>query len=263
LPELTDARAGRRRRRERRGGTSRPSAPVTTVDVAFTPAGLGRAEVAVVVDVLRATSTVVQALASGYQRVRCCETLDEARALHRPGRVLAGERRCIKPADFALGNSPADLGRGRALGQELLLATTNGTPAIAAAVRTRVRQVLLGSLLNLDAIVREIRHRSNVAIVCSGTDGGPALEDAYMAGRLVGRLRGERTDAAQIALACARAWPAPIEPLSASTDAMRLRATGQERDIAWCARESALDVVPVATGLSGGVVVVEDIANSL
>jgi 2-phosphosulfolactate phosphatase len=231
-----------------------PSVPVAAVDVAFTPADLPAAEVAVVVDVLRATSTIAQAIASGYQRVHCCETLDEARALGGPGRVLAGERQCVKPADFAHGNSPMDLARGRPLGQELVLATTNGTPAIAAAVRSGPRLVLLGSLLNLDAVLRAIPPDSSVAVVCSGTDGRPALEDVYVAGKIVGRLRGERSDAAQIALACAQAWPAPIDPLSASADATRLRATGQERDIAWCSCESVLDVVPVATGVSAGVV---------
>lgn len=254
MPELTEARPGRRLWGERRERTNLPSVPVAAVDVAFTPADLPAAEVAVVIDVLRATSTVAQALAGGYQRVHCCETLDEARALGGAGRVLAGERKCVKPADFAHGNSPMDLARGRPLGEELVLATTNGTPAIAAAVRNAPRLVLLGSLLNLDAILRAIPPHASVAVVCSGTDGRPALEDVYVAGKIVGRLRGERSDAAQIALACAQAWPAPIEPLSASADAARLRATGQERDIAWCSRESVLDVVPVATGVSGGVV---------
>src|SRR5918995_7184930 len=122
------------------------------VHVAFTPAETVRAPVAVVVDVVRATSTIVQALASGYRRVLCCAEIDEARELReRLGEgVLAGERRAAAIPGFELGNSPREFLEPR--GETLILSTTNGTRAIVAAA-ANAQTVLVGSLLNLDAVV--------------------------------------------------------------------------------------------------------------
>ena len=96
----------------------------------------------------------------------------------------------------------------------------------------------------------------DLRIVCSGTDGSVALEDVYVAGRLVARLRGPRTDAALVAEAVARAFPTPLEALTASADAAALRAVGLTADIADCARESELDVVPTVEGTSAEVAIV-------
>ena len=108
---------------------------VAMIDVAFTPADARPREITVVIDVLRATSTIVRALDAGYQRVLCVPDLDAARALAGPGRVLAGERGCVRPPGFALGNSPADM--AEPTGEELVLTTTNGVPAILHARRSR------------------------------------------------------------------------------------------------------------------------------
>ncbi|MBD0283442.1 MAG: 2-phosphosulfolactate phosphatase, partial [Thermoleophilaceae bacterium] len=210
-----------------------------TVDVCFTPREIRPADVAVVVDVLRATSTIVQALAAGYPRVLCCRSVATARSLRAPGRVLAGERECVRVADFELGNSPAAVAANGRHGEDLVLATTNGSPAIVAA-SSAARRVLIGCMLNLRAVLDAIRAETAVTIVCSGTDGRPALEDVYVAGRLVAALDGVRSDAARVAERVASAYPAPLEPLAESEDGARLRATGQEPDIAWCARESTV-----------------------
>ena len=78
------------------------------IDVALIPARARPAEIAVVVDVLRATSTVTQALAAGYERVLCVDSIDGALRLRAPGRVLAGERNCLMPRGFDQGNSPSE-----------------------------------------------------------------------------------------------------------------------------------------------------------
>jgi 2-phosphosulfolactate phosphatase len=78
------------------------------IDVAFTCADLRSADVAVVIDVLRATSTVTEALAAGYRRVLCADSVERAAGLRAPGRVLAGERQCVKPPGFDHGNSPLE-----------------------------------------------------------------------------------------------------------------------------------------------------------
>jgi 2-phosphosulfolactate phosphatase len=228
------------------------------VDVCFTPREIRPADVAVVVDVLRATSTIVQAVAAGCPRVLCCRSVATARSLRAYGRVLAGERECVRVPDFELGNSPAGVAATGRNGEELVLATTNGSPAIVAA-SSAARRVLIGCLLNLRAVLDALRAETAVTIVCSGTDGRPALEDVYVAGRLVAALDGTRSDAARVAERVASAYPAPLQPLAESEDGARLRATGQEADIAWCARESALAVVPEVCSTEDGVAVVEAI----
>jgi 2-phosphosulfolactate phosphatase len=225
------------------------------VDVCFTPREIRPVEVAVVVDVLRATSTIVQALAVGYPRVVCCRSVATARELRAPGRVLAGESACVRVPDFELGNSPAAMATVGRRGEELVLATTNGSPAVVAASRAAER-VLVGCLLNLHAVLAAIPTDARVAIICSGTNGRPALEDVYVAGRMVAALGRVPSDAARVAERVASGYGSPLEALAASEDAAQLRATGQERDIAWCARESVLAVVPEVWSVENGASVV-------
>ena len=223
------------------------------IDVALTPRELAPADVAVVIDVLRATSTATQALAAGYRRVRFADTIERARALRADGRVLAGERHCVAPEGFDQGNSPADAAHCR--GDELVLATTNGAPAIVAAAAGAPR-VVLACLLNLGAVIAELAaapERVRIQIVCSGTDGAVALEDVYVAGRISAALAGDRTDAARVAEAVARAFPSALAALEGSADAGSLRAAGMTSDVAYCARESTLDVVPAAIAAGPGV----------
>jgi 2-phosphosulfolactate phosphatase len=183
------------------------------IDVAFTRGQLKPADVAVVVDVLRATSTATQALAAGYDGVVCAETIERALQLGGPGRVLAGERQGLKPLGFDQGNSPREALEPR--GEELVLATTNGSPTIVKAASS-APQVLLACLLNLDAVGRALDAlapgpEADVQIVCSGTDGAVALEDVYVAGRLSAAMPGPRTDAALVAEGVARAFETPLD----------------------------------------------------
>lgn len=223
------------------------------IDVAFTRAEARPAAVAVVVDTLRATSSIVRALASGYQQVLCADSIERARELRAPGRVLAGERDCVPPAGFDLGNSPG--GFERPLGEELILATTNGAPTLVAATGVAQR-VLLGALLNLDAVTAALAGEEDVQLVCAGTDGRLALEDAYLAGRIAAVLPGPRTDAARTAECVAAHYSRPIDALNDSEDARALAAVGLEHDLLACAQESVVDAVPEAVAGPSGVALV-------
>jgi len=223
------------------------------IDVAFTRAEARPADVTIVIDVLRATSTIVQALHAGYRRVRCADGLDRARGLAAPGRVLAGERHCVRPPGFDLGNSPADTIPPR--GDELVLATTTGAPAIVRAAELSP-VVLIACLLNLDAAIDAIAGE-DVQLLCSGTDGRPALEDVYVAGRIAARLDGPLSDAALVARAVAHAYPANRDALAGSADAVVLVAAGLEADVEWCARESVVPVVPRLCATEQGVATVD------
>jgi 2-phosphosulfolactate phosphatase len=210
------------------------------VHVAFTPAEAERAPTAVVVDVLRATSTIAQALASGYRRVLCCAEVEEARRLAAglEGAVLAGERKAAAIPGFELGNSPREF--TEPLGETLVLTTTNGTRAVLAAAASS-ETVLVGSLLNLDAVAAAARGGGDVEVVCAGVQGRFTIDDAYCAGRIAELLGGERSDAAEAAVRLARSFAGAEEGLGASGNPEHALLAD---DIAWCARESVLDVVP-------------------
>lgn len=218
------------------------------IDVAFTPAETVRAPIAIVVDVLRATSTIVQALDAGYRRVFCCAEVEEARALRETldGAVLAGERRGQAIPGFDLGNSPREF--VHPLGEELVLTTTNGTRTVVK-VAAACGAVLIGSLLNLDAVAAAAAERAEgVTVVCAGVDGVFSLDDAYCAGRIVQGLGGDRTDAAEAAVRIAHSFPNAEEGLRA---AQNPRQEGLDEDIVWCVREDVCTVVPRFLGMRG------------
>ena len=221
------------------------------VHVAFTPAEAASAPTGIVVDVLRATSTIAQALSSGHERVLCCAEIEEAESLRASegGGLLAGERKCVRIPGFDRGNSPSEFARGD--GETVILTTTNGTRALVAATQACER-VYAGSLLNLDAVVAAAREDGgDVAVFCAGVKGEFALDDAYVAGRIVELLGGDGTDAAEAAVRLKASFASPEEGLRASQSARNLVNAGLEDDIAWCARESLLDIVPRVVGAHG------------
>jgi 2-phosphosulfolactate phosphatase len=218
-----------------------------SVHVAFTPDEAASAEVGIVVDVLRATSTIAQALAAGYERVLCAGEIEEAEGLRTEldDSVVGGERNAVRIEGFDVGASPREFLEAHAA--TLILSTTNGTRAILEAA-ARCEHVLLGSLLNLDAVAAAAAERGgDVAVFCAGFKGAFALDDAYCAGRIVQLLDGARTDAAIAAELVARAFPTALEALNART----YGPPGLEEDIAFCARENVLDVVPRLAGIVG------------
>jgi len=215
------------------------------VHVVFTPAEAAPADVGIVVDVLRATSTIAQALASGYERVLCCAEIDDALALRAelPHSLLGGERKAMRVEGFDVGASPREFLEPRA--KNLILSTTNGTRAILDTAE-KCEHVLLGSLLNLSAVAAA-GDSDDVIVVCAGFQGGFALDDAYCAGRIVQLLSGERTDAAAAAALVARAFPTALDAMNART----YGPPGLEEDIAYCSREDLLDAVPQLTRVEG------------
>jgi 2-phosphosulfolactate phosphatase len=217
------------------------------VHVAFTPEEAASAPVGIVVDVLRATSTMAQALAAGYERVLCAREIEEARALRAEidGSIVGGERNAVRIDGFDVGASPREFFQPQA--RTLILSTTNGTRTILAAA-ARCDEVLLGSLLNLGAVARAATERGeDVAVLCAGFQGAFALDDAYCAGRIVQLLDADRRDAAIAAELVANSFPTALEALNART----YGPPGLEEDIAFCAHENVLDVVPRLAGMVG------------
>jgi 2-phosphosulfolactate phosphatase len=218
------------------------------VHVAFTPSEATAVPTGIVVDVLRASSTIVQALESGYRRVLCCAEVEEARALREEieDAVLAGERQALRVEGFDFGNSPRNFLEPKA--ETLILTTTNGTRAIVEAVAD-CDVVFVGSLLNLEAVAAAARERGeDVEVVCAGVDGQFALDDAYCAGRIAELLDGERTDGAEAAVRITRSFPTAEDAFRASFNPNE---RSIEEDLVWCARENAASVVPRFVAMRG------------
>ncbi len=223
------------------------------VHVAFTPDEAAAAPTGVVVDVIRATSTICQALDAGYERVLCAAEVDDARRLRDEldGVTLGGERLGVRIDGFDLGNSPREYLEPRST--VLSMSTTNGTRAIVTAAE-RCERVVVASLLNLEAVVADAAsHGDDVAVFCAGVKGAFALDDAYVAGRIAEALDYERSDAAEAAVRLTRSYSGAEEALRQSRSGRNLINHGPEleSDIAWCARESVLTVVPRFVGMRG------------
>ena len=221
------------------------------VHVAFTPDEAAEASTGVVIDVIRATSTICQALDAGYRRVWCAAEVEDARALRDVDVTLGGERLGVRIDGFDLGSSPREYLEPRTA--TLAMSTTNGTRAIVTAAE-RCERVYVASLLNLAAVTDVARsHGDDVAVFCAGVKGAFALDDAYVAGRVAVGLALERSDAAEAAVRLARSYASAEEAFRASRSGRNLINHGPEleADIPWCARESVLDVVPRLAGMHG------------
>jgi 2-phosphosulfolactate phosphatase len=213
------------------------------VRVGFTPGEQVAAPVGIVIDVLRATSTICQALAAGYQTVTCVGEVEDARGRAGDGVALAGERHNVTIDGFDYGNSPREFAAGEHPASALVLTTTNGTRLLLAAA-SRCETVLVASLLNLAAVIEAARSADEVAVLCAGVEGNFAIDDAYVAGRIAAALGGEPDDAAIAAIRLAGSFVSAEDGIGGGISADNIRQAGLNDDIPWCARESVLDLVP-------------------
>ena len=145
----------------------------------------------VVIDVLRASTTIIYALDAGAREViPCLEVADAqnlAEQLPTDELVLGGERDGVLIEGFDLGNSPEDYTPDRVDGKTVIFTTTNGTRAM---IHARLAdEVLIGSFVNAAAIVDRLVDREKVSILCAGTDGRISEDDVIVAGLLVDRLQ--------------------------------------------------------------------------
>lgn len=228
-----------------------------SIEVLFSPTEFAslperdlRGTVCVVFDVLRATSTMMAALASGAAAIYPVAEIAEALALRatQPDLLLAGERHGLRiraaeagSVDFDFGNSPGEFTTGGVQGRSIAMTTTNGTRALRACRGAGV--VLIGSFSGLTALADWIVQNKprNLLIVCSGTGEQTALEDVLGAGALCDRLAkhfGEEalSDSASMSRELfRRGEPDLLQFASRAKNARRLLALpGFEGDVAIC-----------------------------
>jgi 2-phosphosulfolactate phosphatase len=222
----------------------------------FEPADL-RGGVAVVIDVLRATSTIIHALAAGAKAVIPCGEIDEARHVAarspRGSVLLGGEREGLRIPGFDLGNSPADYTPEVVAGKKIIFTTTNGTQAL---IRARqARRVLIGAFSNLKAVADLLADETGtVHLVCAGTAGRVTLEDVLCAGAIadwvavVVRGADDSDDATRLALNLyvtrGRDSDRLLATLRQSRGGRNLIDCNLEADIATCAAQNKFDIVP-------------------
>jgi 2-phosphosulfolactate phosphatase len=207
---------------------------------------------AVVVDVLRASSTIVAALAAGAQAIYPVVSTEEAiklaTSLGREDTLLAGERRGLKVEGFDLGNSPREFTPETVGGKRVVMSTTNGTRALVAVASTE--HVLVASFLNLSAVAAACADAERLAVVCAGREGRFSIDDAVCAGMLLGRLKErlggtlEVDDAGRAALALAEAFGVDDALFADAAAGLALAEIGMLDDVAWCARVDVEELVP-------------------
>lgn len=232
-----------------------------TIDVALVPPGVNPCllgKVCVVVDVLRASSTMVTLLAKRCRKVYTAETISDAKSLARSkGLLLGGERNGLTVKGFDFGNSPFELQRFTPDGRNAILTTTNGTKAVESVASAPA--VLIGSFLNAKACCQTAlklagKHHTDIGIICAGEKGGFVLDDAYCAGFLVKTLRQTASnnntetrlsDAAQAAQRLYESYPDIISAFQESSSGQCLREINCTEDLVSCSKIDTCEVVPV------------------
>lgn len=211
-----------------------------------------RGSVVVVIDVLRATTTVVHALAAGATSVRPCAEIDEAKALAATlpagAALLAGERNGVPIAGFDLGNSPREMTPKRCKDKTLIFTTSHGTRAILRTIEAG--RTLIAGFVNFSAVC-ELLHADArpVHILCAGADGEPCMEDTLLAGTFVEFFCEEMdvrlNDSARLAWDCfENHGQILLGALQLSHGGEHLKSIGYADDIPVCAEIDKFAIVP-------------------
>ena len=211
-------------------------------------------QLVIVIDVLRATSTMVTALANGCQSIIPVVTPEEAleKRLMLPGALLGGERHAQRIEGFDLSNSPFDYAPEKVGGKPVIMTTTNGTRAIRAAAEAPA--VWMASFLNMESIVHAImrvfeddKRFDGIVVFCAGTEDRFDMADTLCAGMLIDCLGSEAElndlgEAARILYRSAQGHL--LDAVRASQHGKRLISLGYERDVLYCSTANILPIVP-------------------
>lgn len=222
-----------------------------TIDVCLSPELMHLYSVenksVVVVDILRATSSMVTAFAHGIKSIYPVAKLEDCRALKSKGYLIAGERDGEKVSDFDLGNSPFEYMAENLSGKQIAFTTTNGTQAIAKSIGAK--EILIGAFLNLSAVAEHlIKSNNNILIVCAGWKGKVNLEDTVFAGALVEKLKAHFILACDAPLAAQHLYNAAkgdmVKFLSESSHVKRLNKLNIHEDMEFCLTVDKYRIVP-------------------
>lgn len=209
---------------------------------------------AIVVDVLRATSTIVTALHNGCAGIVPVETVCQAKDSRTDNERLGGERNGRRIPGFEYGNSPFEYMSPELQGETIIMTTTNGTRAIQKAVRASA--VLAAAMLNAAAAASyALSLKRDVALICAGTKDRFSLEDGLCAGLIIceiERISGAEAELNDFGMAMRSAYMHAAERLAdellACRNGRRLTRAGLKEDVLYCAQRNICDTVPVLHG---------------
>lgn len=208
---------------------------------------------AVVIDILRATSTIVTALANGCHSILPVASPETALSLaeisDQNNLLLGGERKGLPPQGFHLGNSPREYTKTVVRNKKIIFTTTNGTKAIKKA--STAREIILASILNMQAAATRVQEKAHhLVIICAGTRGKFALEDTIAAGLLISTIlkKNPGTVLSDIAKTAYHFYlnyhNSILYPLQNSINGRRLIKMGLTKDVLFCAQENKFNIVP-------------------
>lgn len=218
-----------------------------------------RGKTAVIIDILRATSSIVTAISNGAKKVIPVEDMSDAvkiaHTMDPKDYLLCGEKNGVKIEGYNLGNSPLEYTKDEVKGKTLILNTTNGTKAIKKS--SLANQIYIGSFLNQHSVLDMLRNLDDeVALVCSGWEGRQALEDTLFAGSLIyhlfdGKLPSDAKDGAKVAFGLFEKFGEDlVSTISASDHAKRLAELVPEGDVPFCCEVDKFSVLP---GMKDGI----------
>lgn len=212
-----------------------------------------RDKTAVMIDVLRASSTIVTAIGNGAKGVipvgdmgagsKISQSMDSANML------LCGEKDGEKIEGYDLGNSPLEYTPEVVQGKTIILNTTNGTKALMRS--SLAKDIVVGSFINLKSIVNYLQDKEEIVLVCAGWRGRLSLEDLLCAGNIIAELTGDSLpdgalDGAKVAFGLYEKFGDDIEEtIKSSNHAGRLQGIVGSGDLSYCSTVSKMDVLPV------------------
>lgn len=227
-----------------------------SIEVCLTPALIDLYElsesIVVVIDVLRATSSIVYGIDNGATAIIPVAQVEDCLAYSEKGFLLAAERNGAVVEGYDFGNSPFSYTREKVGGKVVVLTTTNGTKALHLA-RKRAHQVVIGSFLNLESLCTWLRKQDkNVLLLCAGWKDQFNLEDTLFAGAVVRELR---KDFAHFDDSCVAAEDLYVlakddlrNYLKKSSHSNRLAELNIEEDVKFCLQLNICKAIPVLVG---------------
>lgn len=208
-------------------------------------------KVAIVIDVIRTSTTIISALEAGASSIVPVETIMEANTIKQEHDLLGGERFCKRISGFHLGNSPFEYRNDIVKGRRIILTTTNGTSAILRS--TRAAELYVAGLVNAAACIDLARQSGkDIVILCAGSHDQFAIEDGFCAGYMIARLK-EKLPAEQLKLddlgyamlALYKHNKSSMKELALKClSGKRLAELGMQEDLAVCMELDTLPVVP-------------------
>lgn len=229
--------------------------PMNKIDIVLTPELLPthriEGSIAVVIDILRASATMITALGNGAKALYPLESVEEAEYFASQGKLVGAERNVVRCPFARFGNDPAEYTREEIDGQEIYFTTTNGTRTIKAAMAEGY-DVVVGSFINLSAVAEYCTDRDVLAI-CAGWQGKPSKEDTLFAAALCDKLSSTHrvvTDTSQMMV---ELWRAHKDDLTSyimdSNHYPRMVAAGKEGALDYCLSIDTTTTLPKAARL--------------